>query len=377
MSTSIDYRALTVADLSAFEREMTDLGVSLRRRKGHRDVRHLLRVEAIGRVCGVIGLLTAWLVPNPLSIFLLAQAMMVQFIIGHHIGHGGYDHVAGLPLRFHRRRFARGRRRFIDWPEWWNLDDWLYTHNHLHHPKTQTSLDADLMDSRYLVSCPRWVRLAYLIFATLTWKFSYYAPRMHRERSLRELATPRTSLYDMRPSDLMNLRDRVVRQLWVRDYLPYVGWRFALPTLIVLPVSEWAAFSMLVNLLLAELVHNAQAFICIRPSHCAADIPLFTREYRDRREFYLQSVLGTINYRVGGDVTDILHGWTNYQVEHHLWPSLTLLQYRLARPEVVAICQRHGVPYREAGVISRYLKTAKLFMGFEHQTTFDMPDQPT
>jgi fatty acid desaturase len=370
MSVS-DRGAASNIDLTSFEREMSELGVSLRRNIGRNDKRHLLRLEAIGRAFGVVGLATAWIAPNPISVFLMAQAMIIRFFIGHHVGHGAYDHVAGLPARFSRRRFARGWRRFIDWPEWWNLDDWLHTHNNLHHPKTQSPLDADIMDSRFLLPYPRWVRMAYFIFATLTWKFSYYAPRMHREKVLRDAAVPRVRPYDMRPTDLFDLRDPLVRQLWVRDYLPYVGWRFALPTLVASSVSGWAALSMLINLTLAELVHNAQTFICIRPSHCAADIPLFTHAHRNRREFYLQSVLGTINYRAGGDANDILHGWTNYQVEHHLWPSLTLLQYRVARPQVVAICRRNGIPYREAGIISRYLKTAQLFMGLEHQTALD------
>jgi fatty acid desaturase len=361
----------TVIDLTSFEFEMSELGLSLRRNVGVKDRRHLLRIEAIGRACGIIGLATAWIAPNPISIFLLAQAMIIRFFIGHHIGHGAYERVPGLPRRFDRSRFGRGWRRFIDWPEWWNLEDWLYTHNHLHHPKTQSPLDADVMDSRFLLPYPRWIRMAYFIFATLTWKFSYYAPRMHRERALRDAGARRVELYDMRPADLLDLRHRIVRQLWIRDYLPYVGWRFVLPTLVVSTVSGWAAVSMIINLVLAELVHNAQTFICIRPSHCAADIPLFTREYGNRTEFYLQSVLGTMNYRAGGDVNDILHGWTNYQVEHHLWPSLPLLQYRLARRPMVAICLRHGVGYREAGVLSRYLKTARLFMGFEHQSALD------
>jgi fatty acid desaturase len=367
----IDLTTSTLVDWTSFGREIRDLGTSLRRNIGAEDGRHLLRIEAIGRTCGAIGFATAWIAPNPISIFLLAQAMIVRFFIGHHVGHGAYDRVPGLPRRFDRHRFGRGWRRFVDWPEWWSLEDWLYTHNNLHHPETQSPLDADIMDSRFLLPYPRWIRLIYFVFATLTWKFSYYAPRMHREKALRDGGDRRVALYDMRPADLLDLRDPIVRQLWLRDYVPYLSWRFVLPTLAASLLGGWAAISMLTNLIFAELVHNAQTFICIRPSHCAADIPLFASKYRNRAEFYMQSVLGTMNYRAGGEVSDILHGWTNYQVEHHLWPSLPLLRYRLARPRMVAICRRHGIAYREAGVVSRYLKTARLFMGFEHQATLD------
>jgi fatty acid desaturase len=194
---------------------------------------------------------------------------------------------------------------------------------------------------------------------------------MRRENALRKAGVKRAAFYEMTPADLYDVGDPVVRTLWLRDYLPYIGWRFALPAAVAAPFGGWVAFSVLTNLLLAELAHNAQTFICIRPSHCAADIPLFVTAYRSRREFYLQSVLGTVNYRAGGDMNDIVHGWTNYQVEHHLWPSATLLQYRRAHPEVVAICRRHAIEYREAGVWSRYAKTARLFIGVEHQTYLD------
>jgi hypothetical protein len=49
--------------------------------------------------------------------------------------------------------------------------------------------------------------------------------------------------------------------------------RFALPAILVSPLGGSAVGSMLANLLLAELLHNVQTFVCIRPSHCAGDIP--------------------------------------------------------------------------------------------------------
>lgn len=358
-------------DYAALEHALTALGASLRRAVGPRDRRHLRRIELAGRCCGLLGLATAWLAPNPLSIILLAQGMMARFLIGHHVGHGGYDAVPGIPPRLTRQRFARGWRRLIDWPDWWGHEDWLYTHNQLHHPNTQAPLDGDIMEPGAFAGRPRWFRLLCLIAATLTWKFTYYAPRLRRELARRQAGIRREARYEMRPRDLLDLTDPVVRALWLRDYAPYLGLRFALPSLLAAPLGAWAAGSMLANLVLAELLHNAQTFVCIRPSHCAGDIPLFTAPFRDRREFYLQSILGTVNYRAGGDVADFLQGWTNYQIEHHLWPSLTLLQYRRARAPLVAICRRAGLPYREGHVLDRYRRTARLFMGLDRQAMLD------
>lgn len=81
--------------------------------------------------------------------------------------------------------------------------------------------------------------------------------------------------------------------------------------------------------------------------------------------------MGTVNYQAGNDVIDMLHGWTNYQIEHHLWPTLTLLQYQRARPRVQEICRRHGLPYRVESVFVRYAKTARNCVGLEHAPVMD------
>jgi fatty acid desaturase len=360
-----------VPDFDSFDREIAELGGILRSGICQADLQHLIKIERAGRLCFVIGLVTAWVAPNPLSAMLMAQGMMARFIIGHHVGHGGYDAVPGIPVRYTRKRFAQGWRRFIDWLEWWGHEDWLYTHNRLHHPNTQAPLDSDVMDSMALCGRPMWVRVLLLGLSTVTWKFSYYAPRMRRERASRDNGVQRHTRVKMRLADLFDLADPAVQKLWIVGYAPYVALRFVLPTLLASLLGPWAAGSMFINLLLAELLHNAQTFVCIRPSHSAADIPLFVAGARSRKELYAQSVLGTVNYRSGGDVNDFLHGWTNYQVEHHLWPNLTLMQYQKSRPYLLQICRRNNIPYKEGNVIERYIKTARLYMAMEHQTTID------
>jgi fatty acid desaturase len=44
----------------------------------------------------------------------------------------------------------------------------------------------------------------------------------------------------------------------------------------------------------------------------------------------------------------------NYQIEHHLFPSMPRPNLRHAQPTVRTFCQRTGVAYRETGVISSY-----------------------
>ncbi|MFI8282850.1 acyl-CoA desaturase [Streptomyces albidoflavus] len=66
-----------------------------------------------------------------------------------------------------------------------------------------------------------------------------------------------------------------------------------------------------------------------------------------------RQVLTSRNIR-GGPVTDWLLGGLNYQIEHHLFPSMPRPHLRLAQPLVRAHCARLGVPYTETGAVDSY-----------------------
>ncbi|GAA3034767.1 acyl-CoA desaturase [Streptomyces olivoverticillatus] len=56
----------------------------------------------------------------------------------------------------------------------------------------------------------------------------------------------------------------------------------------------------------------------------------------------------------GGPVTDWLMGGLNYQIEHHLFPSMPRPVLRLARPLVRAHCRAAGLSYAETGLVDSY-----------------------
>ena len=62
-------------------------------------------------------------------------------------------------------------------------------------------------------------------------------------------------------------------------------------------------------------------------------------------------------------MNDFMHGWLNYQVEHHLWPSLSALSYQKAQPQVADICAKYGVPYVQENVFVRLKKTVDIMVG--------------
>lgn len=67
----------------------------------------------------------------------------------------------------------------------------------------------------------------------------------------------------------------------------------------------------------------------------------------------LRQVLTTRNVR-GGPVVDIVLGGLNYQIEHHLFPSMPRPNLRRAQPVVQRFCDRYGVTYEEASAFASY-----------------------
>jgi fatty acid desaturase len=90
---------------------------------------------------------------------------------------------------------------------------------------------------------------------------------------------------------------------------------------------------------------------------------LFNTKYRANSHFYIRQFLGSCNANTGGFFRDYLHGYLNYQIEHHLEAKLSLLQYTKIQPEIEKLCQEYDVPYIQESVFVRLKKTIKVFLG--------------
>jgi fatty acid desaturase len=72
-----------------------------------------------------------------------------------------------------------------------------------------------------------------------------------------------------------------------------------------------------------------------------------------RLDFLRRQVLTSRNVR-GGFLTDLALGGLNYQIEHHLFPSMPRASLRRAQPLVRAHCESLGIPYVETSLIDSY-----------------------
>lgn len=73
----------------------------------------------------------------------------------------------------------------------------------------------------------------------------------------------------------------------------------------------------------------------------------------DSTDYLRRQVLTSRNVR-GSMLVDVALGGLNYQIEHHLFPSMARPNLRRSRPIVVEFCAELGVPYCETGLYESY-----------------------
>jgi fatty acid desaturase len=85
------------------------------------------------------------------------------------------------------------------------------------------------------------------------------------------------------------------------------------------------------------------------PNH--KGMPIVPRDLRV--DFLRRQVLMSRNIR-GGVIVNVLMGGLNYQIEHHLFPSMPRASLSRARPIVQAFCREKEVRYTETSLVSSY-----------------------
>ena len=371
---SID-REQFAKDLDAIRAEvLADLGME--------DFKHFKKIERWGRACTLLGYGTAWIIPNPISAYFMSQGSVTRWTtIAHHMLHRAYDKIEGIPENYTSKGFARGNRRYFDWLEWMLPAAWDKEHNDLHHYNLGEKADPDQveynMEAFQSIKMPMWMRYISLGVMASTWKFMYYAPSTLLE--LQRFKDGKAGLEKEYPKlDSWNPAKPLGKQLWTECLLPYMGIRFVLIPLLFIPVGIMtaiggimAATNVFINSLLAEVMTNLHTFLIIGTNHVGDDLYLFEEKATNKGEFYLRQILGSANFDTGTDSVDFLHGWLNYQIEHHLWPDIPLSRYQMAQPKVKALCEKYGIPYCQEPVFKRLKKTLDVMVG---KTTMLKPE---
>lgn len=117
---------------------------------------------------------------------------------------------------------------------------------------------------------------------------------------------------------------------------------------------QQAATRALVTSVVADMLLNAHAFVIIACNHSGGDLYRYSTSCKAySAEFLLRCAYSSANFECGNDLIDITYGWLNYQIEHHMYPDMTPLQYRKFQPLVRSICKKHGVMYVQENALKR------------------------
>ena len=72
---------------------------------------------------------------------------------------------------------------------------------------------------------------------------------------------------------------------------------------------------------------------------------------KDSKMGFLQRQVLTARNIYAGPITDFWYGGLNYQIEHHLFPSMPRNKLKETQQIVKAFCQEHEIPYHETTMV--------------------------
>ncbi|MFJ9824928.1 fatty acid desaturase family protein [Streptomyces sp. NPDC101160] len=292
-------------------------------------VANLLGIAAV--VTGLVLVGPSWWA-LPLAVPLALFSARVAFV-GHDAGHAQITRNRGISrlIQLVHANLLLGMSR-----EWWN-DKHNRHHANPNHLDKDPDVAADVLvfaahQTADRTGLRRWLtrHQAWLFFPLTT--LEGIALKVYGVQAL----LSRTGPY-------RTPRERLVEGALLLTHL--AGYAALLLTLLT-PLQA-LVFALLHQMLLG--VHLGMAFA---PNHKGMERP-DAHPDGDSWGHLRRQVLTSRNIR-GGAVTDWFLGGLNYQIEHHLFPSLPRPHLRLAQPAVRAHCEALGLPYTETGFVESY-----------------------
>lgn len=327
---------------------------------------HFEKIITWQNIFFMAGLSGIWIKYNIISIVSFSIFLVSRWVItAHHVCHGGYDKCDKYPYK--RSTFGVGLRRFIDWFDWFSVDAWKFEHNKFHHYYLNESSDPDLIEQvheKYLIHDSFFMKNIKFIFIMTTWRWVYYTSNTFYT-CYSKCKTETTLL------NHIFFINRDVSYAFGKVFFPYLVFRFMLtPLCFSLLFGSSYFFYTLINLMLAELLANIYSFAIVATNHCGSDLYRFSNSDVSENGRIYRAIIGSVNYPYGSEATDFLHGYLNYQIEHHMFPDLSCLEYKLLAPKIKNICEKYKVNYIQENVLKRLYKTYKIYVGIDKMKVF-------
>jgi hypothetical protein len=320
-------------EFPAFAEEIRLLGKKLEQQQGPDDVAHLNKIIMWSNSFAAVGLLTMGFGVNPISVICLSLYTFSRWtMIAHHICHGGYEKCHPNKERWSRFKFALGNlwRRFNDWFDWMMPEAWNVEHNTRHHYNLSEINDPDLVEENLAflrgLEIPVLVKYMIVAFFALTWKWFYYAPNTYKELKLARMRRDGEKIPpNVNPAAQITFQSSLMGQNYFYSFgelttvvlAPYLLFHFFVAPLPYLMLGKYLGYegnamywNAVVNLFLAELLTNAHGFLAVVTNHAGDDMYRFRKACRPfSGSFYLRQVLASVDYDMGSDAVDFMHGW--------------------------------------------------------------------
>ena len=146
-------------------------------------------------------------------------------------------------------------------------------------------------------------------------------------------------------ASIQALRERPLGARWVEGSLLAVH----LTAFVAAPFLVLTFWQALAFLAIHQAVFGFYMGCSFAPNH--KGMPALTSE--EEADYLRRQVLTARNIR-GGRFVDLLLGGLNYQVEHHLFPSMPRPNLRHLQPLVRKFCAEKGIRYVETGLLDSY-----------------------
>lgn len=308
---------------------------------GEEDVRYVRRLNVFSRCMEALGRVLIHVSLEPLTFSLGVIALWIHkqlqaMEIGHSALHGAYDSLKGAE-GFWSKTFR--------WETPIDEESWRHGHNIRHHGNTNVAgkdPDIEFGPVRITEQTPHAREHLWQLLTTLLLIFPNFGFMMNLH-----LTGVNDGYYDRNsPNKLDPAAERARhRAAWsraLRKYVPYYLWNYGF-----FPALAGAMFwKVMLGNYLAELMRDLYSAATIYCGHIGEDVKSYPmgKKARGRGEWYAMQVEASNNFKVSLPVS-VLCGGLDYQIEHHLFPTLPPHRLRQIAPEVRAICERHGVRY--------------------------------
>lgn len=264
-----------------------------------------------------------------IAAFLAAASTQIVFL-GHDAGHGQIYRSRGANRRV--GLFVGNALSGLSYG-WW-----VPKHNAHHAHPNQVDRDPDIGRGVIAFTSENARRKSVLACFLTRWQAWLFFPLLLLEGIALQVASARALL---RRRDRQAVVEGALLTAHACFYLGLVAW--ALPL--------WQALGFIA-------VHQGLTGLYIGSTFAPNHKGMPILDHDSEASFLQRQVVTSRNVR-GGRVTSVLLGGLNYQIEHHLFPSMPSANLAKAKPVVQAFCRDNGLPYQEDGLISAYRQTLR------------------